>query len=219
MIRFVKEFSGMQNPPIGWFFAPSARNTRTDDAMDIWTSHGSCVASKAVGRTYGVSKKSNLIVLKVTYAIEDLIWALFTAHKNILDNNRQKRSVITFAFATAEPAEDDHAALRMKEIMGYLFDIDAVIVVPAGNYANSYSTEIDRAPGIWEDRNFPLIVVGAASPNGLSYPPSQDGNHLSTTAPGYSVQCALKDGGFTLTSGTSLATALVISLLGFHEAE
>ena len=197
----------MQNPPIGWFFAPGVLPARTDDAPVQFESHGTCVASKAVGAEFGVSKNSNLIVLKASYAIEDFIWAFFKAHKNILDKGPQTKAVIIFAFA-ADLVEEDYAVLRLKEIMGYLFEIDAVIVVPAGNYAQG-SPRVDTVPGIWESSNFPLIVVGAVEVNGLLTADSQRGPHIGTNAPGQFVSCAKKDAGSQLSSGTSPATGMV----------
>ena len=197
-------------------FPPWAPNTRTDDAVAEWTSHGTCVASKAVGLNYGVSKNSNLIVLKATYDIEDIIWALVSAHKSILVNNRQGRAVISLALAADASTQDDPEMQRVKEIMGDLFDIDATIVVPSGNYGYQ-ARQVSTVPGIWESEAFPLIVVGAITRGGLSTALSQGGSHVATYAPGENVLCANKDHGHGLLSGTSAASGMVMTFFLFQK--
>ena len=190
----------------------------TDDAVPEWTSHGTCVASKAVGLNYGVSKNSNLIVLKAAYNIEDIIWALVTAHKNILLNNRQGRAVISLALAADASTQGDPEMQRVKDIMGELFKIDATIVVPSGNYGY-HARQVSTVPGIWESESFPLIVVGGIERGGFASSISQGGSHVTTYAPGQSVLCANKDNGHGLLTGTSAASGMVKTLVSLQNGE
>ena len=180
----------------------------TDDGQGPALSHGTCVASKAVGRRYGVSKSSNLVILKVTPAIEDIIWAFFTAHKNILDRNRQGKAVITFAYAAYTPSQGNYEISRIKQLMQNLFDIDATIVVPSGNYAG-ISAQINTVPAIWSSWQFPLIVVGAVQRDGYPAAISQNGPQVTAHAPGDLILCAGPGGALSMVHGTSPATGMV----------
>ncbi|KAL6717969.1 hypothetical protein ACLMJK_004054 [Lecanora helva] len=203
------EFTSMLNPRITWMFPPWGSKTSTDDAPGRWSSHGTCVASKAAGSNYGVAKDTNLVVLKATYDVEDVIWALVTAHKHISTNNRQRRAVVLFTYATDGSAAQDPEMVRIREIMGKLHDLDATIVVPSGNYAR-FTSQVSTVPAVWGTSDFPLIVVGGVQRTGFSSEISQgSSSDLAAFAPGENVLCATAGNGFSFLTGTSAASGMV----------
>ena len=116
------------------------------------------------------------------------------------------RSVILFT--AAAPIESEKLAywVRVKGIMQQLFDVDAIVVVPAGNYAQQKNrVQIDTLPARWTSPSFPLIVVGAVTD--LRYPAkfTQGPHGVTVNAPGVNVLCA----GSEKASGTSAAAAMV----------
>jgi subtilisin family serine protease len=58
---------------VRWIYAKNDDQTPTDE-----NGHGSCVASKAVGVTYGIAKNANVVIVKLgaTFGISNIIWAL-----------------------------------------------------------------------------------------------------------------------------------------------
>jgi hypothetical protein len=81
------------------------------------------------------------------------------------------------------------------------------LVLAAGNDRDpntGYRQDVDYWPPNLETDNFPMIVVGAADQDGLRWPNSQGGSHLTTYAPGApSVQGVRKDGSKGYGDGTS----------------
>ena len=190
-----------------WHFAPiGVIKTETDDSR---LQHGSCVASKAAGAGFGVSKESRLIILKATTRVSNLNWGLYTARDDIITNNRQGKSVVIFAKSnsdTGTPVGEKWSTIRsyMKE----LFDMDVVVVNSAGNKATQLGRrQIDTVPQLWESSDFPLIVAGAVDNTGLRVPVSQGPAHVTAWAPGFSVGCVR--GQYTLATGTSASAAAV----------
>ena len=114
--------------------------------------------------------------------------------------------------------------MRIRHMMQELIALDAVIIVPAGNYAkdpNSWRRkpvrqrpDIDTVPAIWAGPSLPLIVVGAVDSSRRPGRFSQGPTGVSVYAPGVKVECAkpVPTEGLKLTSqatGTSYAAAMV----------
>ncbi len=190
-----------------WHFAPTGvQRTETDDSA---VQHGSCVASKAAGAGFGVSRESRLIILKASRRVSNLSWALYKARDDIAANNRQGKSVVLFAKSNSEPGiPAGEEWPRMRSYMKELFDMDVVVVNSAGNKGTQQGRrQIDTVPQIYESSDFPLIVAGAVDNEGLRVPLSQGPAHVTAWAPGFNVGCVR--GRFTSGTGTSASAGAV----------
>lgn len=215
--------------PAEWHYAPGVRQTQTDDSFN---GHGTCVASKAAGWRSGVSKNSQLVIMKASLTVADQHWAFAAALDDILAKGRQKRAVIVYPRASTQAADDAYRGgnLYMWSAIQTLIDelsreAGILVVVPAGNYATR-SQRIDTFPGIWADSEpvsqgpgltagdvKPLVAVGAVTLTGARAPSSQGMKESQLLwAPGEKVTCA---GGHVspeqvYADGTSFAASMVL---------
>ena len=177
---------------------------KTDDSAN-W--HGSCVSSLAAGLNHGVSKESKIIMLKSSQRLRDILWAFSRARDSVRSAGIGGRAVILFTAAATFTNERYIFWIRIKEIMQELFEAGAIIVVPAGNYAQTKKRykEIDTIPARWSSPGFPLIVAGAVNDLRHRAPFSQGPEQVTVYAPGVNVICAND----IKASGTSYAAAMV----------
>ena len=177
---------------------------------DSGQGHGSCVASKAAGRCNGVSKASKLVILKTPFDLRGIAWS-FDKVCGLIERRHksQKRSVVVFpaSAGTNDFREQNRYPWNwVKPIIQELFKIDAIVVVPSGNYRSNWlRRNVDTVPGIWASPNFPLIVIGAVDNDGNQANFAQGGDRVTTWAPGVQVRCA----GADAASGTSFAAPMV----------
>ena len=237
LIRF-QDFTKMPWPPTPaeWHYAPGVRHTQTDDSFD---GHGTCVASKAAGWRSGVSKNSQLVIMKASLTVADQHWAFAAALDDILAKGRQKRAVIVYPRTSTQAADDAYRGghLYMWSAIQNLIDelnrdAGILVVVPAGNFATR-SKRIDTFPGIWADSKpvsqglgltagniKPLLAVGAVTLTGAQAPFSQGVKESQLRwAPGEQVTCA---GGYlspeqVYADGTSFAASMVLFSFSKHE--
>jgi len=183
------------------------RQTEEDDNA---TAHGSWVLSKAVGRVNGVFKAdAGLEIIKATGSRTDLDWAFDT----VLQKVRLRPSepvVVLYPWASPETdREQDYPWTVIKPTVQQIFEHDAVVIVPAGNYAQGGRRKVDALPARWASPTFPLIVAGSVSnPGAYSYF-TQGGDRVTAWAPGLEVQCADQGRTFAKRSGTSHSTGMV----------
>ena len=200
----------------GWLYSPGCRRqgiaTPTDDSPG--TSHGSCVASKALGRINGVSKDAQLIVVKTTYPELNsyVAWAFYAVDSDIKYRRQRggQPAVVVFA-GGANQDSTTYPWLDVGRSMEEIFSQGAAIVVSAGNQARECGRQdVDKIPATWADTDdkFPLIVAGAVDNTGALTPFSQGPTHVTVWAPGCNVQCANR-GSFRKASGTSPAAGMV----------
>jgi len=80
---------------IRWLYLPGEPRVKRDDF-----GHGSCVASKITGPTFGVAKSANIVVMRI-YPIDDTVtvsrsiatWGVVA--RDIRRRNMQRRAVIS----------------------------------------------------------------------------------------------------------------------------
>ncbi len=197
-----------------WHYAPGPRGVPQTQTDDDPSQHGSCVASKAAGASYGVARESRLSILKTTDRASHIRWALFTARDDIMANGRRGKSVVVLAKSNSDvgkPTDGEWPFIRSH--MTDLFNMDVVVVNSGGNKANKPGRlPCDTVPQLWEASNFPLIVAGAVDNTGLQLPSSQRSNYLPIWAPGANVGCV--KGQYTYGTGTSFSAAVVSRFQG-----
>ena len=195
-----------------WLFTTDATHVQRDEDKQ---SHGSCVASKALGHRFGVSKHSNLVVVKTGLDDASIIEALALIEADIVSKKRQGRSVVIFARGSDPPIAPGTRPPAIPwnsihDLMADLTNLDVPVVVPSGNDGNK---DVDRVPALWATPEFgsmPLLVVGAVDNQGIKSSFSQRlQNDGSLWAPGVDVQCANGVSGDSARSGTSFSASMV----------
>ena len=214
-------------PPPVWLYAPSVSQTETDDDLN---SHGSCVASKTTGARNGVSKTSQLVVVKSSLSLVDIAWAFQQIVNDVA--RRKDRKVVVLLTATMKAAWQseffgDARFSRLYLRMQNLINLGAVVVVPSGNYAQR-TFFADTVPAVFASASkipghqpLPLIVAGAVDNKGAQAPWSQNALTNMVWAPGVKVACTKKGWNIYPTgTGTSFSAAMVrrSSTLGFGES-
>ncbi|KAL8781983.1 MAG: hypothetical protein Q9213_005748 [Squamulea squamosa] len=220
------EFDGVRHD-LRWHFGPrivaNHKATHQDDSTDRYGEknfHGSCVASKAIGSTVGVSRTTQLTVFKISSWLSDASWA-FGQVRNT------RTPIVVYPWATVDAAATPlgHEFSAIKDIISDILSDGGVIVVSAGN-AQHRSALADTFPSMLEPEFWrtmqpnrtAFIVVGAVrSSNSWRYEsgsvaPFSQQSGLGPTgeywAPGEAIRCAGANGHRTA-DGTSFAAPMV----------
>lgn len=90
-IFLVTRVDGSCDIESAWHFGYNVIVEMTDDSPN---GHGSCVASKAARWRNGVSKNSNIIMIKTSLSLIENNWALAEVLDNVLKKNYQGKSVV-----------------------------------------------------------------------------------------------------------------------------
>ncbi len=200
--------------PDEWHYAYGVHQSTTDDNL---AGHGSCVASKAAGWKTGVSKNSQLVMIKSLPTLADINFAFAAALDDILQKDRQGEAVVIYpATSTQQFAPGSPMPRNWKSVHELIQDLlaeDVVVVTAAGNDA-ARTSALDTVPAMWAlDSDFPLIVAGAVTTKGDIARFSQGAADMAQMAwaPGESVVCANgpSSPGLAVRSGTSFAAAMV----------
>ncbi|KAL8654196.1 MAG: hypothetical protein Q9226_003530 [Calogaya cf. arnoldii] len=224
------EFDGVRHD-LRWYYGPSIRANdqarEQDDSTDRYGKrnfHGSCVASKAIGSTVGVSRTTQLTIFKVSSWLSDASWA-FAAVRN------SRTPIVVYPWATidAAPAKLGPDLSTIKDIISDILEDGGIIVVSAGN-AQHRSALADTFPSTLE-REFrrtlqpnrhAFIVVGAVRSSSDFW--SEAGSIAKFSqrsllgptgeywAPGEAIRCAGEKGQQTV-DGTSYAAPMVAGLI------
>ena len=185
------------------------------------------MASKAAGPNLGVASQAHMIVLKA-HTLADSQWAFEKARDDIVSQGRQQKSVILFARGPliCEPGQENQSPWKeLKPLILDLFSKDIVVVTSSGNLgAAPGHSQIDCPIKTFAGPNYPLIVVGAVTNEGLvAIKPgdktsfSQGGPQLTVSAPGLDVMCADSANNNTprKDTGTSPAAAMTAGLVAY----
>ncbi|CAG8955519.1 hypothetical protein HYFRA_00009472 [Hymenoscyphus fraxineus] len=194
------------SPEPDWIF-PGENLIQGEDAFDFqrvkndWqpSLHGTCMASKAVGEPFGVSKKAALTIVRLPEPIQTqkekeagktpqartkpIINALQQVHKDIWKRDSGPLSVVSISASFSDQHALDpknllnsfpgpgHQLWPLFKILQKLTNTGASVVVSGGNYRKlGADYEIIRhAPAIW-NHLLPIIVVGAVNDLGKRIP-------------------------------------------------
>ncbi|KAL8881125.1 MAG: hypothetical protein Q9198_001608 [Flavoplaca austrocitrina] len=220
------EFDGVRHD-LRWYYGPSIRAhnraTQEDDSTDQYGKrnfHGSCVASKAIGSTDGVSRTTQLSIFKVSSWLSDASWA-FAQVRN------SRTPIVVYPWATINAAPDPlgQDLATIKDIISDILNDGGIIVVSAGN-AQRRSALADTFPSTLE-REFKrtlqtnrqaFIVVGAVKSKGNFWNEAGSiatfsqrsviGREGEYWAPGEAIRCAGPNG-HQFADGTSFAAPMV----------
>jgi hypothetical protein len=123
-------------------------------------SHGTTVASKALGRLHGVAKNANLISIKFLLSSSDYIEAFTTAYLDMEENNRFGNSVLVSSVSDSIPWDGDRTlfvAQDFQEWIDAFRDKGVPLVFAAGNMRNgNYRRNIDLLPMVLQNHQTPI---------------------------------------------------------------
>ena len=211
--------------PEDWIYTSDLTKDERSEKDDHPQGHGTCVASKAVGRFYGVSKSSYLVPVKLKYSSDSLLEAFIL----ILDDVRLKNrypAVLICSLATQKAYKNPEEPSLLPEpwnsslgIMLHLNDRHYFVrlVVAAGNYGKR-SKVVDTYPALLAEFKEPflgtaIIAAGSTSKTGLRSSFSQQTveERIMIWAVGEDITCAGIGNSHetVLKSGTSFAAPAV----------
>jgi hypothetical protein len=184
------------------------KNSETDEDVK---SHGTKIASLALGQFHGVAKGATLVSVKYCGELADAIDALEKARQDISAKNRQMNSVVVFPVGDP-PATDKNVVITTsaKALEAYwsihrILEMGVPVVTPAGNDRRDRRDTIDFWPSYWEDRTqYPLINVAETDNFGFRSETSQAGDQVTTWAPSWGAHVMTRDGNTEEDAGTSM---------------
>ena len=210
--------------PVTWLYTGLAeflgKDTPNEAVIeDYWyrelgyQGHSTCTASKLFGTTYGASKYTQTIVVKMADWSEDSILGIINAiEKDIREKGRQGKLVVNISWGSGLPQTLHDLSPEWSafyDVCKALNDLSVFLVVPAGNFATYRYKDgtarlyMDTAPAIFAYQLPMVIPVGNTKDPGQRYEDSQAinrstalqyGSQLSYLpqihAPGVDVECA-----------------------------
>lgn len=165
--------------------------------------HGTATASRAAGATIGPCPGCKLIIGKVINSQNSATWANVAA--GIRWATDQGADVISVSIWAADANPTSHVALASA--IDYAYDHGALVVWIAGNGGSPDLLETTPSTVLPGAASPQALIVGAASQTGAVPTWSQRDPEL--VAPGWDVPIAWRDGGYSISSGTSYAAPWV----------
>ncbi|KAL2065238.1 hypothetical protein VTL71DRAFT_2907 [Oculimacula yallundae] len=208
-----------------------------DNVMSESRNHGSCVASLAAGRVYGVAKKAHLYPIKYKNsrgAVTEL--ALQAAFMHVINTVMNKDSrkdgppttpgwaVLSFSqgFGLLEGKAWQTRRNLMEVLLKECWKNDIVTVIAAGNEGDKPGFDLSRdIPACLGTPTNPLITVGATNSQGNRLPLTNKdtglGGSITTSAQGDNeVRCVAPGASGSQTQkGTSVAAPQIAGLAAY----
>lgn len=190
--------------------------------------HGTCMATKIAGSTFGVAKKTSLVAVKTRSSVGSFMDALgqIVSHLHMKTISGQKSrgwTVISVGggWRSKDAVADaqDLIALRIEGLVQTLTrDYQVVLVASAGEDLEESYGDI----GIWPGRfasDYDMITVGAVQSEGgddfgRRFAWSAGGDAVSVSGPGNGL-CAYLDDELYTVEGASFANAVVSGLVAY----
>ncbi|KAI8150463.1 hypothetical protein K4K49_012447 [Colletotrichum sp. SAR 10_70] len=190
------------------------KENRVEDA-----DHGTCAASKIVGRGAGTAKRAGLVTVRIDADAWGVIEGLQAAAKDIIAKDLRGKAVVSISVGVeiVDPKEDQVIIDYIQEVLQVLQEWDIPVVCPSGNNGVAGQTvQVNEYPAMFADK-FPVIVVGSTSRRLEKSWFSQKGNLLTTWAVGENVRCASSTNlaGLKFETGTSFAGPQIAGIAAY----
>lgn len=247
---------------ISWIFANDVSPQKTDAATDMPTGRsggggitrssskptyphsGTCLASKVLGKYYGVAKRADLTMVKMKPSVGSFISAISQVIQSLRKKGSTKgRVVLNFTGGFVPKGRSDNFAIACERVINILVnELQVVVVTSAGGNRRESFTDISTMPALLSLK-YNIITVGAvlaASPssstssssssssstteqplfedlmNGQRFPWSRGGPALTVSGPGNG-HCMGPFGGDVDISkgGDVISTAIVTGLVAY----
>ncbi|TDZ19779.1 Subtilisin-like protease 9 [Colletotrichum orbiculare MAFF 240422] len=182
-----------------FIFTPGAAETKTDEDTDISLADGTCMASKIFGPHFGVAKKANVVMVKLSgrrnmfgaIHLSEMLTALAMVKNDIHKRGLEGKAVVSLTYTT--PLGDPQTIAAYKEILEKMMEDDIVLVASTGiSNNNGGSKKNDQYPGAFsKDTN--LITISAVNMRGeqMDWSPGTPQDGVTVAAPGLGY-CAYK---------------------------
>lgn len=211
-----------------WIYGLGVVETETDASNPLTERYGTCLAQKIAGKTFGVAKQSDLVIVKTLSNAASFIDAL---SKIIFDLDSRKskglrtkgRSVISFAGSIKPRSKFEEAILvvELQPLISKLVnDFQAVFVTSAGFNSEDTFADIDTYPALLSRTN-DIITVGSVIAsigpnNGARYSWSPGGDAMTVSAPG-NAACMGFGWGYLVVEalGNHISTGIVSGLVAY----
>jgi subtilisin family serine protease len=179
----------------------------TDD--DDVASHGTMVASAALGQQFGVAKGAKLVVVKHLNTMTDSLKAFDMIYQDIVIDrpDRILKSVIVMCagFTRGDTISNEDWKRNgdaWDDALSPLLRKGIPIVLASGNN-RKLSDNMNGLPETLQKQTFPVINVGSVDAKGNRAENSQGGSQLAVHAVGVDVELPMRDGKIDKASGTS----------------
>ncbi|KAL0930100.1 alkaline proteinase [Colletotrichum truncatum] len=174
-----------------FLYAPGADKKPTDDYPDIGYPEGTCAASKIFGPQFGVAKKANVVMVKLSgrsgmigaITMTEMLTALALIKNDIHKRGIKGKAVVNLSYTT--PIADKESIESYKEILVKMMQDDIVLVAPTGISNNNRGSEAnDQYPAAFA-KDTDLIAVNAVSSKGLrlNWSPGSEKDGVTVAAP------------------------------------
>jgi hypothetical protein len=179
----------------------AAKANKKEDVDDKAKSHGTGVASVALGQRFGVAKQATLISVKSLPDFVDKLESFDMVYADIAIKNpgRVKKAIVVMS-VSYPPTEGGELAL--DDAIRPLLDLGVPVVVSSGNERQSHDESTNMPAKLYQP-DFPIIVVGGTDVNGNRVDSSQGSDKNAVHAPGQDVDVSDKDGSKKTKKGTS----------------
>lgn len=207
----------------GWLYGMTAEKTEGDLEMWDQKGHGTCMASKIAGARSGLSRKTDLYIVKVFI---NLVSSIIDGLAQIIEHLKYRKlngekvegwTAVNIALSfprTRMGINERRVELLIRELIE---KFQAVVIVAAGNIRkfDAPFSEINRWPAILSLKpDLPIITVGAVKVrDGAARAASMGGPARTVSGPGEG-WCAQGPGdGTKYSQGTSMACAAVTGVI------
>lgn len=213
------EFDKNNNNRFRFLYAEDSTPGPTpDDPTNPSPDHEGCLLSVIGGPKYGVAKHASLVMVKEGGYESSVLSALSVIASDIaaraaLGEQTKGQAVISMAlgfyvYNNERTINYNEAEKRIRKLM---MEHQAVVVASSGNKEGFRDRQgrINQYPALFaQDKDYPLIVVGAMSPDGTMRTSTMTADFLTLTGPN-PVECQNMGVDGHITYGTSGATAMV----------
>ena len=206
-----------------WLFpatVPEGHDSLKNDPLG----HGTCVMSLIAGKTYGVAKKVQLVIVKVAFPKargtdywKNIEEALDLVYKDIIERKLEGKANVNLSVSWSKDALDKagpQTSDKLKQQIQLLTTVAGVFVA-AGNTRSKegFSTSINRYPAVLAAEIPGMSVVSAARWNGYPAKYTKLGPETALWAVG---NCECASGlSSSQKNGTSFATPLATGLAAY----
>ncbi|KAJ0164916.1 Subtilisin-like protease 2 [Colletotrichum tanaceti] len=179
--------------------------------------HGSCMASKAAGRTFGTAKNANIVMvmLEDTRGAWPLLEALEEVKKDVIKKGIKGKAIVSMSLGLPRKLFYKHELKTLKNRIIALTTEDIVVVASSGNNRKFrlYKNKATNYPARF-GQNTDLILVGAVDNDGSrSWYSQGTTKELTTSAPG-TIWCAsFYNYSWSRADGTSAAVPAVAGVI------
>ncbi|KAJ5901637.1 hypothetical protein N7495_002165 [Penicillium taxi] len=224
---------GVTKGTVSWLYPTLGLLKKRPKPISDPIGHGTCVADKIVGQAFGIAKGANLKMVPFV-DISDSGWMEAGLEIIIKDikagrkNDKDYQAVVNLSYQYS-------ANMGQKELDGYrkrikqLVELDAVIVIAAGNSGQHGKTSVNRYPALFALEFPDIIVVGSVDIDGLPSKFTQGGSLVKISAPGtvssaagsssqgFGIQCASSTDNSDIVrkEGTSFSAPTVAGLAAY----